>query len=228
MEARTLQRQRANSAILVLVCITLAFLFTSCGGGSSTADGPSSISLSLTSLPFGTQGVGTTSSPQSVTLRNTGNATLSITSLVVTGTQASDFARNTTCGSSLAVGATCTIVVSFTPSAIGTRTAAVSITDNASGSPHTVNLSGVGTHDVILSWTPSTTSNVAGYNVYRGATSGGPYPTKLNSSPVGGATYADETVQAGRTYYYVATTVASDGVTESGNSNQASATVPSP
>jgi hypothetical protein len=61
----------------------------------------------------------------------------------------------------------------FTPSAIGTRVASLGTTDNASGSPQTVPLSGAGTHDVILSWTASTTSGPVGYNVYRGTTSGG-------------------------------------------------------
>jgi hypothetical protein len=83
-----------------------------------------------------------------------------------------------------------------------------------------------GSHYVVLSWTASTTPGVIGYNVYRGTTSGGPY-SKLNSSPVTGTTYTDDTVQAGATYYYVGTAVASDGVTESAYSDQASATVPS-
>jgi fibronectin type 3 domain-containing protein len=79
---------------------------------------------------------------------------------------------------------------------------------------------------VILSWTASTTPGVVGYNVFRGATSGGPYPTELNSSPINGTTYCDATAQAGQTYYYVVTAVASNDVTQSADSNQASATVP--
>jgi hypothetical protein len=186
-------------------------------------------SLSPTSLAFGNQSVGTTSTAQTLTLSNTGNAALSITSLALAGSNASDFAQANTCGSSLAAGANCTIAVMFTPSVTGTRAASVGITDNASDSPQTVPLSGAGTHDVILSWTPSTTPPaVVGYNVYRGTTSGGPYPTQLNSTPINGTTYPDETVQAGETYYYVVTAVASDDVTQSAYSNQTSATVPSP
>jgi hypothetical protein len=82
-------------------------------------------------------------------------------------------------------------------------------------------------HYVVLSWTASTTADVIGYNLYRGTTSGGPYPTKLNVSPVTGTSFTDNTVQAGETYYYVATAVGSDGVTESGYSDETSATVPS-
>jgi fibronectin type 3 domain-containing protein len=169
------------------------------------------------------------STPQTVALTNTGNATLSITSIAVTGTNASDFTQNNTCGSSVLAGANCTIAVMFTPSAAGTRTALLSISDNASGSPQTVPLSGAGTHDVILSWTASTTPGVVGYYVYRGTTSGGESLTPLNSTPINGTTYTDTSVTAATTYYYVVTAVASDGVTQSANSNEAGrATVPSP
>ena len=186
------------------------------------------VSLSPTTLAFGNQPVDVTSTAQTVTLSNTGNATLSIGSLAVTGTNASDFAQANTCGSSLAAGANCTIAVMFTPSVTGTVAASLSISDNSSGRPQTVSLSGAGTHDVILSWAASTTPGVVGYDVYRGTTSGGPYPTELNSTPVNGTTYTDATVQAGQTYYYVVTAVASDDVTQSADSNQVSATVPSP
>ena len=143
----------------------------------------------------------------------------------VEGSNASDFDESNTCGSSLAAGANCTIAVWFMPSVAGPEAASLSIADNSSGSPQTVGLSGAGTHDVILTWTASTTSGVVGYDVYRGTTSGGPYPTQLNSTPINGTTYTDETVQAGQTYYYVVTAVASDGI-KSAYSNQVSATVP--
>jgi hypothetical protein len=183
-------------------------------------------SLSPTSLAFGNQAVGMTSTAQTVTLSNTGNAALSITSLTLTGTNAGDFAQSNTCGSSLAAGANCTIAVMFTPSVASTETASLSIADNASGSPQTASLSGAGTHDVILSWTASTTPGVIGYNVFRGATSGGESTTPLNSSLINGTSYCDSTVQAGQTYYYVVTAVASNDVTQSTDSNEVSATVP--
>jgi hypothetical protein len=194
--------------------------------GTGTSAGPAA-SLSPTSLAFGNQQpIDVTSSAQTVTLSNTGNAALSITSLALTGTNAGDFDQSNTCPSSLAAGDNCTIVVFFTPSIAGTEAASLSITDTASGSPQTVALSGAGIHDVILSWTASTTSGVVGYNVYRGTTSGGPYPTELNSSPINGTAYTDATVQAGQTYYYVVTAVASNDVTQSADSTQVSATVP--
>ena len=195
---------------------------------SGTGVAQPTANLSPPSMTFASQALGTTSSAQAVTLTNSGGTTLNFTSIALTGTNASDFAQTNTCGSSVAAGANCTIAVMFTPSVTGTEAASLSIADNSSGSPQTVSLSGAGTHDVILSWTASTTPGVVGYNVYRGTTSGGPYPTQLNSAPINGTTYTDETVQAGRTYYYVVTAVASNDVTQSANSNQVSAAVPSP
>ena len=96
--------------------------------------------LSSSSLSFASQSVGTVSVAQTVTVSNTGTATL-----LFSGTAASgDFIQSNTCGSSLAMGASCTISVSFQPGAIGTRTGALTITDNAFGSAQTVTLSGTG------------------------------------------------------------------------------------
>ena len=83
-----------------------------------------------------------------------------------------------------------------------------------------------GTCTVDLSWVASTSPNVA-YNVYRGTTLGGPYPTKLNLSPVAALTYRDGTVQGGVTYYYVVRAVDTGG-TESVNSNEAVAATVAP
>jgi subtilisin family serine protease len=103
------------------------------------------VTLSPTSLSFGTVVIGNTSAVQTVTLKNTGAATLTITAIAVTGTNSGDFHETaTTCGSSLAVNASCTISVDFKPTASGARSANISITDNASGSPHKVPLSGTG------------------------------------------------------------------------------------
>jgi len=81
-------------------------------------------------------------------------------------------------------------------------------------------------HSVTLTWIASTSLNVTGYNVYRGTQSGGPY-TKLTATPVAGTNYTDSAVQAGQTYYYVATAVDSNN-NESDYSDPASAAVPSP
>jgi fibronectin type 3 domain-containing protein len=66
---------------------------------------------------------------------------------------------------------------------------------------------------------------VSGYNVYRGTTPSGPYPTKLNPALVTLVDFTDSTVTNGTTYYYVVTSVDSSDV-ESVDSNQATAIIP--
>ena len=216
---RTATLSMADSAVGSPQTVSLS------GTGATTAP---AASLSPTSLAFGNQSIGTTSAPHTVTLSNSGNAAMTLTSLALTGANASDFVQNNNCGASLAVGANCSVAVLFKPSAAGSRGATLSIADNANGSPQAVSLSGTGTHDVILSWTASPTSGVIGYNVYRGTTSRGESSTPLNSSLVYGTTYTDANVTAGVTYYYLVTAVMSNGVTQSAASSETSATVPSP
>src|SRR5258706_541444 len=111
------------------------FKFPTCGGAAPTA------SLSPTSLTFASQNVGSTSAAQTITLSNGGTASLAITSITASG----DYAQTNTCGSSLAASANCIISVTFTPTAAGTRTGTVTVTDNAAGSPQTASLTGTGT-----------------------------------------------------------------------------------
>jgi hypothetical protein len=110
-------------------------------------------SLSTQSLSFGGQLVGATGASQSVTLTNTGGAALSITGIGVTGADAASFVFANSCGTNLAAGASCTIHGHFTPAAAGALTAAVTISDNASGSPQTIALSGTGDTTASLSST---------------------------------------------------------------------------
>jgi hypothetical protein len=185
-----------------------------------------SVSLSTTSLSFGSQPVALTSAVETVTLTNTGSAPLGITSLAVVGADLGDFAEiANTCGGWVAAGGVCTIGVTFTPSAGGERTAALSIADNAPGSPQTASLAGAGSHDVFLSWTASATSEYVAYNVYRGTTSGGESSTPLNATPINGTTYVDESVTSGATYYYVVTAVGLNGA-QSAASGETETTVP--
>jgi len=81
-------------------------------------------------------------------------------------------------------------------------------------------------HTVTLNWTASTSTNVAGYNVYRGTIMGGPY-TKVNPALVASLGYTDGTVVAGQTYYYVATAVDSSN-NESSYSTETKAVIPTP
>jgi len=99
------------------------------------------VSLSSTSLSFGGQTVGTPSLQQTVTLSNVGFAPLTITSILAFG----DFFQFNNCFPGVASQANCVINVIFLPTAVGTRTGTITITDNAPGSPHVISLSGTGT-----------------------------------------------------------------------------------
>lgn len=103
------------------------------------------IKLSPATLTFATQLVKTTSAAQMITVTNVGISPASITGISLTGSDPGDFAQTHTCGSSLAGGASCTISVTFTPTAYGTWTANVSITDAGGGSPQLVSLTGTAT-----------------------------------------------------------------------------------
>ncbi len=105
------------------------------------------VSLSPTSLTFGPQVVSAPNVPQVVTLTNTGGLPLSITGIAVTGQNSNDFAQVNNCPvnpNTLAAGDSCQITVYFFPVDTGTLAAAVTITDNAPGSPQNLPLSGVG------------------------------------------------------------------------------------
>jgi hypothetical protein len=125
------------------------------------------VTISPTSLNFGNETVGDKGLPKLATLTNTGNTSLSITSIAITGADSGDYSETNTCGSSVAAGASCDIFVTFTPAATGTRTAAVSVTDNAPGSPQTVSLTGTG----ILPVVTLTPSSLNLGNVLLGSTS---------------------------------------------------------
>src|SRR5207302_208664 len=97
-------------------------------------------SFSPVSLTFAAQPVGTTSTAQTVALTNNGSAALSISGIAASG----DYTQTNNCGTSLGVGASCTINVTFTPTVAGSRTGTLSVTDNAAGSPQSVSLVGTG------------------------------------------------------------------------------------
>jgi probable HAF family extracellular repeat protein len=112
---------------------------------STTVISGTNATLSPTSLTFSTWAIGTKSVAKSVTLANDGSANLTVSGIAITGPNAGDFAETHTCGGSLAPGASCSISVTFKPTASGTRTAALTVTDNTAGSPQKVALSGTGT-----------------------------------------------------------------------------------
>jgi hypothetical protein len=127
------------------------------------------VSLSPVSLVFSSQTVNTASTAQTVTLTNTGSANLTINSTAITG----DFGQTNNCGTSLAGGKSCTFSVIFTPTATGTRTGALTISDNASGSPQSVSLTGAGATAPPLSITTASLPN---------GIVGSPYSASLSAS----------------------------------------------
>ncbi len=105
-------------------------------------------SFNPTSLTFASTNQGTTTSAQTTVLSNPGTDTLDISNIAITGPNAADFtALSTTCGATLAPAASCNISVKFDPTAPGSRTAAITVTDNANnvpGSTQSATLNGTG------------------------------------------------------------------------------------
>jgi hypothetical protein len=190
-------------------------------GASSTR----TISLGTTSLNFGSEIIGG-SSPLQVAVKNSGNSSLTISAINVTGTGFS--VTSGVAGTTLAAGQTAELNVVFAPKATGSVSGIVSLVSNATNSPNSLAVTGTGvsstTHSVSLSWLASSSSGVAGYYVYRSTVSGSSY-TRITSSALSALKYTDGSVTSGKTYYYVVTAVTSSG-TESAHSGQVDAIIP--
>ena len=184
--------------------------------GKPTSAGTSTVTLGATN----SGGTGSTT----LTLTVTGGTPVITSATSASGIAGSAFSYQITASNSpTSYGATglppgltvntSTGLISGTPASGGTSTVTIKAT-NASGSGSaTVTLTIA--HTVILSWTASSSPNIAGYNIYRGTVSlSGPFgatplnPTLINSS----LSYVDTSVVAGTTYYYVATAVNTSGV----------------
>lgn len=187
--------------------------------GSGTTSGQ--LSLSPANLSFGNVTVGSTAS-QSGKLTATG-ASVTITA---DSSSSSEFSLSAmSLPLTIAAGQSVPFSVAFTPQTSGIASATLSFASNTSTATESLTGSGVSVvqHSVNLSWNPST-SQVMGYNVYRGSGASGPY-AKLNSSPDANTTFTDGTVASAHTYYYVTTAVNSSGQ-ESTYSNQVQVAVP--
>ena len=106
---------------------------------AGTPPNSASLSASPGSLTFGTQSLNTTSASQAVTVTNTGTASATVSAVSVSG----DFSQTNNCAT-IAAGASCTVNVSFRPTASGTRSGTLTVTSNATNSPSTVALTGTG------------------------------------------------------------------------------------
>lgn len=182
------------------------------------------LGISPTSLNFGNVTTGASSPAQTVTITNTGNSSVTISSITVSGAGYSLSGGGAPV--TLAPSQKLTLSVTFDPTATGTVNRSISIASNATGSPATITLSGTGvqaSHIVSLTWTDSG-SAISGYNVYRSTTSGSGY-VKINPSLVSAMSYSDSSVLNATTYYYVTTAVDTGG-NESSYSNEAFAAIP--
>jgi len=152
------------------------------------------IQISATTLSFSNQTVGTSSTPQNVFIQNTGNISLSITSIAFAGTNSTDFSETDNCGTSVGPGGSCTIYVSFTPTGVGGRNASLLISDNAPRSPQSVVLGGTGvqatTNTALIS---SLNPSAFGQSVTLTAT----VSTQSSVNPTGVVSFLDGTTTIG-------------------------------
>ncbi|MGA8732831.1 MAG: choice-of-anchor D domain-containing protein, partial [Terriglobales bacterium] len=189
--------------------------------GTGTAAGQ--LGATPASLPFGNVAVGSSANLP---------ASLSATGASVTVTSANMSSSEFTLSGlsfplTIAAGNNVQFTVAFAPQASGAASGTLSFASNASNSP-TLSLSGSSTaptHTVVLAWTASNSSNIIGYNIYRGSASAGPY-ARVNSSLDTITTYTDNSVVDGQTYYYVTTAVNSDNQESAYSTSPQQAVIP--
>jgi sugar lactone lactonase YvrE len=163
--------------------------------GTSTAAPVAAATLTPSTLSFPSETVGTASAAQTVTLTNTGNTTLGIASIAVTGAGAASFPQTNSCGATLAAGASCTIQVIFDPAEAGNLTAALSVQfsgasqapsiarahDLTTPAPLTTSLSGTGVAAVTPVPIATLTPEALTYSATAGSTSTAQIATLTNS-----------------------------------------------
>jgi hypothetical protein len=161
----------------------------------ATYNGAPSDVFTPPTLAFPSQLINTTSSPLTVTLSNAGTVALTITSITQGGPNSADFTMTgNTCGSTLAAGAKCTITETFTPSALGSRSANITVADNACASPHVVPLTGKGT-EITMAPSPvsfgSETVGTTSAPMTVTVTNNGTTAVKVTSATITGANKGD-------------------------------------
>lgn len=177
------------------------------------------------SLAFGSVGKGTVKT-QNLSLKSTGNTAANISRISVLGKEFTLSKGGD--GVILKPGQSLDLTVTFDPSQNGTANGMLDVASNAPAVLQ-VPLGGIGgdaggSHVVDLRWGPSSSSGIVGYNVYRSNSADGTF-RKLNASLDASTEYADSSVTAGDTYFYVVTAVDSQNV-ESPFSTPASVSVP--
>ena len=216
-------------------CLALAaVLFTSigqsgCSGAvsashSGAANLVSGLYASTSSLSFGDVNLGAANT-LAVTFTNTSNSSVTVSNVTIAGPGFSITGISN--GMSVPPGASVPITVSFAPASPGHALGSITVTYSGNNPPITISLSGTGVsgHKAVLSWSPSSSPNVAGYYMYRSNSTGGPFSRLNGATPNLATTGIDTSVQSGQTYFYVVTAVDVNGF-ESAFSNEASAAIP--
>ena len=226
----------ALTLILVFTCLGAI----GCGGGgmstSNPPPGPSPTptpvtgSPSLTAVPsslgFGSQAINT-SVTQTVKITNVGTAPANITQDSISG---AGFSTSVAGPITLNPQQSVSVPVVFTPGAAGSASGSFTLTVNGA-TALSVPLSGSGfaplPHSVDVAWNASTSAGLQGYNVYRGAVSGGPYTRISATLAPTTLLFTDTTPVSGRQYFYVVTAVNTSGA-ESAASSEVAVTIPTP
>ncbi len=156
------QSNSCGTSVAAGAACTITVTFTPAGAGARSASisivdnapgSPHTVSLAGTEIPaitispgslaFSATDVGSTSTG-TLTLTNASTAAINVSSFVLNGPNKNDFKQTNTCGTSLAGAGTCTVSVSFTPKAKGSRSTSLYITDLDPSSPQNVALTGTG------------------------------------------------------------------------------------
>ena len=196
----------------------------------------STLSASVAAVNFGVINLGSIGL-QTMTLSNSGSGGIAISGISLSGSSLTFGGIYT--GMELSPGQSTVVTVSFAPASAIPASGAITIISNAANSPlvipwvansnsnsstRSASNPTPSSHSVMLTWSPSASAPVIGYNVYRGLVSGGPYSI-VNSSPVATTAYSDTLQSAAQTVYYVVTTVG-DNNAESAYSSEVAVPIP--
>lgn len=150
-----MSKKRLLESCASSLCVLSLLLFAVAGCSNNySAPGNPAISVSPSPLNFPAIGEGATSGPSTITVTNSGTAALSISSVAFGGTNVADFTNNSSCNGYVAPKVACSISVTFAPVHSGPLSETVTITDNASGSPQMVSVSGTA-NPIVITLTPN-------------------------------------------------------------------------
>jgi cardiolipin synthase len=196
-----------RNSIAAFLLSSLFLLALGCGsnqapatnGGSGGGTTSATITLSASSLTFPNTTVGVTSAAQVVTVTNSGTGSATVSGYLMTG-NSTDFTQTaTTCGSTLAAGASCTFTITFNPLAAGNFSLTITASDNATNSPQTITLTGTGVTGTVPTATltptnyafPTTIVATTSASQIFTLSNGGNGPLTIASIAMGGANTAD-------------------------------------